>query len=201
MANVTGVKVSDMIEMAGVSPEANTITFKDKDGYGMPLPLSYVLEKEAMLVYQIDDQKLPEGERLQVWIPDTVAKYFTRAVTDIELSTSEETPAVEGPDAEYRAKVNILNTVNDTFEVGDMISFEGYADDCGNQVTAVEFSLDGGETWTAFDTTSSDTESWVYWHFDYITQQAGTFKLDVRAVTDDGTVSPLASSMVFEVEE
>ena len=136
-----------------------------------------------------------------MWIPDTVAKYFTRAVTDIELSTSEETPAVEGPDAEYRAKVNILNTVNDTFKVGDMISFEGYADDCGNQVTAVEFSLDGGETWTAFDTTSSDTESWVYWHFDYITQQAGTFKLDVRAVTDDGTVSPLASSMVFEVEE
>ena len=201
MANVTGVKVSDMIEMAGVSPEANTITFKDKDGYGMPLPLSYVLEKEAMLVYQIDDQKLPEGERLQVWIPDTVAKYFTRAVTDIELSASEETPAVEGPDAEYRAKVNVLNTVNDTFKVGDMISFEGYADDCGNQVTAVEFSLDGGETWTAFDTTSSDTESWVYWHFDYITQQAGTFKLDVRAVTDDGTVSPLASSMVFEVEE
>lgn len=201
MANVTGVKVSDMIEMAGVSPEANTITFKDKDGYGMPLPLSYVLEKEAMLVYQIDDQKLPEGERLQVWIPDTVAKYFTRAVTDIELSTSDELPQVEGPDAEYRAKVNILNTVGDTFKVGDMISFEGYADDCGNQVTAVEFSLDGGETWTAFDTTSSDTDSWVYWHFDYVTQQAGTFKLDVRAVTDDGTVSPLASSMVFEVEE
>jgi len=85
--------------------------------------------------------------------------------------------------------------------VGDMISFEGYADDCGNQVTAVEFSLDGGETWTAFDTTASSTDSWVYWHFDYVTEAEGTFKLDVRAVTYDGTVSPLASSMVFEVEE
>ena len=51
-----------------------------------------MLEKEALLVYQIDEQKLSEGERLQVWMPDTVAKYFTRAVTDIELSVSDEVP-------------------------------------------------------------------------------------------------------------
>ena len=37
-------------------------------------------------------------------------------------------------------------------------------------------------------------------HFDYVAETAGTFKLDVRAVTEDGTVSPLASSVVFDVE-
>ena len=31
--------------------------------------------------------------------------------------------------------------------------------------------------------------------------QPGTFKLDVRARTADGTVSPLASSIVFTVED
>ena len=31
----------------------------------------------------------------------------------------------------YRAKVNILSTVDGGFKVGDMVSFEGYADDCG----------------------------------------------------------------------
>ena len=201
MASVTGVKVSDLVEMAGVGPEVNTITFKDKEGYGLPMPLSYVMEKEALLVYKIDDKAFSEGERVQVWIPDTVAKYFTRAVADIELSVSEEVPEVEGPDEEYRAKVNILNTVSDTFKVGDLIAFEGYADDCGTQVVAVEFSMDGGETWTSFDTSSSNTEDWVYWHFDYVPEAAGTYKLDVRAVTEDGTVSPLASSTVFEVEE
>ena len=110
MASVKGVKVSDMLSMTDIAPEVNTITFKDKDGYGLPMPLSYVLEKEALLVYQIDEQKLSEGERLQVWMPDTVAKYFTRAVTDIELSVSDEVPEVQGPDDEYRAKVNILST-------------------------------------------------------------------------------------------
>lgn len=201
MANVKGVKVSDLVEMAGVGAGANTITFKDAEGYGLPMPLSYVMEKEALLVYQIGDKPFSEGERLQVWIPDTVAKYFTRAVTDIELSVSDEVPEVEGPDAEYRAKVSILNTVSDSFKVGDLIAFEGYADDCGTKVTAVEFSLDGGETWTSFDTSSSDPENWVYWHFDYVPEKAGTYKLDVRAVTEDGTVSPLGSSTVFEVEE
>lgn len=201
MASVTGVKVSDIVEMAGIGPEVNTITFKDKDGYGLPMPLSYVLDKEALLVYQIGDRPLSDGERLQVWIPDTVAKYFTRAVADIELSVSDHTPEIEGPDADYRAKVSILNTVSNTFAVGDLIAFEGYADDCGTQVTSVEFSLDGGETWTSYDTSSSNTEDWVYWHFDYVPEAPGTYKLDVRAVTEDGTVSPLASSVVFEVEE
>ena len=192
--------VSDMLSMTDIAPEVNTITFKDKDGYGLPMPLSYVLEKEALLVYQIDEQKLSEGERLQVWMPDTVAKYFTRAVTDIELSVSDEVPEVQGPDDEYRAKVNILSTVDGGFKVGDMVSFEGYADDCGVKVASVEFSMDGGETWTSFDTSSSNAEDWVYWHFDYVAETAGTFKLDVRAVTEDGTVSPLASSVVFDVE-
>lgn len=201
MASVTGVKVSDMVELAGVGPEVNTITFKDKDGYGLPLPLSYVLEKEALLVYQIGDRPLSNEERLQVWIPDTVAKYFTRAVADIELSVSDQAPEVEGPEAGQRAKVNILNTVRGGFRVGDLIAFEGYADDCGTQVVSVEFSLDDGVTWTSFDTTSSNTEDWVYWHFEYVPEDPGTYKLDVRAVTEDGTVSPLASSVVFDVME
>lgn len=60
-----------------------------------------------------------------------------------------------------------------------MVSFEGYADDCGVKVASVEFSMDGGETWTSFDTSSSNAEDWVYWHFDYVAETAGTFKLDV----------------------
>ncbi len=199
MTNVTGVKVADMLKMADVEEDANTITFKDKEGYGHQMPLSYVLEKDALLVYQVADKDLEEG--LQVWIPDTVAKYFTRSITDIELSKEDEVPAVEGAAPEYRAKVNVLNHFNSTMPVGTQISFQGYADDCGTAVTAVEFSLDNGKTWTAYDTSKSDPKNWIYWTYDFVTEKAGTYKLDVRARTQDGTVSPLASSVVFEVTE
>jgi len=201
-AGVRGVRVADIISMAELEDGVNTITMKDKDGYGIAMPLSYVLEKDALLVYEIGDVPLTteQGAPVQVWMPDTVAKYFTRQVAEIELTAEAEVPEVEGPEEQYRAKVNVVNRFQSSFAVGDLIAFEGYADDCGTAIAAVEFSMDGGETWTTCETADATGDQWVYWHFEYVTEEAGTYKLDVRAVTEDGTVSPMASSVVFTVE-
>lgn len=196
---VTGVPVSSILEMADLEDGTNTITFKSADGYGIPMPLQYVLDKEAMLVYKIGDTELnaENGGFLQVWMPDTVAKYFTRQVTEIELGKSEQLPEVAQPKSTYQ--VSILNRFADSFKVGDQISFEGYADDFNTAISAVEFSLDGGETWTSYKTENATSSRWVYWNFDYVTAAPGTYRLDVRARAADGTVSPLASSVVFTV--
>lgn len=200
-AQVTGVPVSSIIEMADLEEGTNTITFKSADGYGIPMPLQYVMDKEAMLVYKIGETELDSqnGGYLQVWMPDTVAKYFTRQVTEIEFGKSEKLPEVAQPENTYQ--VSILNRFSDSFKVGDQISFEGYADDFNTAISAVEFSLDGGETWTSYKTTDATSRLWVYWNFDYVADTAGTFRLDVRARAADGTVSPLASSVVFTVED
>lgn len=197
---VKGAKVSEIVQMAEIEEGTNTITFKSADGYGMSLPLQYVLDKEALLVYQIGETELTaeNGGQLQVWMPDTVAKYFTRQVTEIELSAQAETPEIDQPEQTHQ--VSIVNRFRDNFKVGDMIGFEGYADDFNTPITAVEFSMDDGETWTSCATDNTTSRLWVYWYFDYQTEAAGTYKLDVRAVAADGTVSPLAASMVFTVE-
>ena len=199
-AGVKGVKVSDIVEMAEIEEDTNTITFKSADGYGLAMPLQYVLDKEALLVYEIGGTELSaeNGGQLQVWMPDTVAKYFTRQVTEIELTAQAEAPEVLAPEKTHQ--VSVVNRFRDNFKVGDMIGFEGYADDFNTPITAVEFSMDGGETWTTCPTENTTSRLWVYWHFDYQTEAAGTYKLDVRAVAADGTVSPLASSVVFTVE-
>ena len=198
-AQVTGVPVSSILQMADLEDGTNTITFKSADGYGIPMPLQYVLDKEAMLVYKIGDTELnaENGGFLQVWMPDTVAKYFTRQVTEIELGKSVQLPEVAQPKNTYQ--VSILNRFADSFKVGDQISFEGYADDFNTAIAAVEFSLDGGETWTSYKTENAASNRWVYWNFDYVTAAPGTYRLDVRARAADGTVSPLASSVVFTV--
>lgn len=200
-AQVTGIPVSSILQMADLEDGTNTITFKSQDGYGIPLPLQYVMDKEAMLVYKIGETELDaeNGGYLQVWMPDTVAKYFTRQVTEIELSRSEKLPEVQQPANTYQ--VSILNRFDNSFKVGDQISFEGYADDFNTAISAVEFSLDGGATWTSYKTANASSRLWVYWNFDYVTEAPGTYRLDVRARAADGTVSPLASSVVFTVEE
>ena len=199
-SSVIGAKVSDILEAAEVLEEANTITFKSADGYGLAMPLKYVLDKEALLVYKIGGTELTaeNGGQLQVWMPETVAKYFTRQVTEIELSVEAEEAEVIQPEQTHQ--VSIVNRFDNAFKVGDMIGFEGYADDFNTEITAVEFSMDGGETWTRCATENTTARLWVYWHFDYQAEAAGTYKLDVRAVAADGTVSPLAASVVFTVE-
>lgn len=201
---VKGVLLEDVLPLEDILAGTNTITFRDKSGYGLPLPLSYALEKQAMLVWNVGGKDLSSenGGPLQLWVPDTIAKYFTRQVVDIELSREEAEPTVQSAEAQHRAKVNIISRVDEkaVFSVGDKLVFEGYADDAGQPIAAVEFSLDGGETWSAFETKDTTSEKWVYWYFGYSCDAAGSYRLDVRARTEDSLVSPLAASVEFNVK-
>lgn len=199
-ARVKGVPMADILEMAGNLDDVNTVTVRGADGYGLPLPLSYVLEKEAMIVYQVNGQELPTGT--QLWIPETVAKYFIRNVAEIELTNEAELPEVQQREDSLRAQVSILNHADGCiFTLGEEITFTGYADDCGDAITAIEFSMDGGRTWTTCETQGATAERWVSWSFGYVPEEAGTYKLEARATTASGNVSPLAASLIFEVTE
>ena len=68
-------------------------------------------------------------------------------------------------------------------------------------VQAVEFSLDGGETWTAYETKNATADKWVYWHFGFTPRMEGSYQLSVRARAASGKVSPLAASVTFDVAQ
>ncbi len=197
-AQITGVLVKDVLELAKATDDVNTIAITSADGYTAKLPLKYVLEKEAMIAYQVGGKAIPSGA--QLWVPETVAKYFTRNVVDIELLAEAEIPEIEQRAEELRAEVVINNAVEGaTFNAGEAITFEGYADDCGDAIKALEFTLDGGETWTAFETKGATADRWVAWSFTTAVAQAGNYQLGVRAVTKSGNVTPLAANVAFTV--
>ena len=197
-AQVVGVSLQNVMQMVDVEEQANTLTVTGADGYGVSMPLTYALDRDAIFVYQVGEKPVPTG--VQLWVPKSVARYFARNVVDIEFSVQEQVPEVLKADAAQRAKVSVMNSFDNTiFKVGDQIEFEGYADDFEKAIAALEFSMDNGKTWTVCETKGATPEKWVYWHFGYVTEAEGTFKLDVRARAEDGTVSPLASSVVFTV--
>ena len=85
---ITGVLLSDVLTLADMDADVNTLKIIGSDGYGTKVPLSYALEKKAMIVYRINDETIPSGT--QFWLPATVAKYFTRDVVDVELLAEKE---------------------------------------------------------------------------------------------------------------
>ena len=207
-AQVTGIPMKDIVEMAGLHEGVNTVSVISDDGYAQPMPLSYMLERDALLVYQINGEDIPaaQGNPVQLWMPSSVAKYFTRRVMEVRFTSEDEEPALltdSAREGEYvnRPNIGIVNYANgETFAVGQPITFEGYADDYDKAIASVEFSLDGGRTWTPYETKDATSDKWVYWYFTYTPAEAGTFELSVRSIAEDGTVSPLSSTMVFTVE-
>ena len=201
-AYVVGVPLASVVEMADLEDGVNTITAYGADGFGQPLPLRYALEKNALLVYQVNGQELEAatGSSLQLWMPETVARYFTRDIVNIELTQEDAEPDVQVVDPCYRNKINIMNYADDcVFKAGDEITFEGVADDLGSPIAAIEFSFDGGRTWTACDTDGATADKWVNWQFTTSFDEAGDYRMTVRAKTADDVVSPLAATLEFHV--
>lgn len=203
-AAVVGVPLESIVSMANLEEGVNTVTAYGADGFGQALPLQYALDKKALLVYRVNGQDLKstDGSAVQMWLPETVARYFTRDVVNIELTRQAEEPAVQQVDPQFRNKIDILNTSDGcVFKAGYDITFEGVADDCGSPITAIEFSFDDGATWTSCATEGATADKWVNWQFTTSFAEAGNYNLSVRAKTADGVVSPLEATLEFEVIE
>lgn len=85
--------------------------------------------------------------------------------------------------------------------VGEDVLFEGYADDFEGGVAGVQFSLDGGLTWTTYNTPGVREDRGVRWSFTYRPQRAGRYLLRARALAEGGVPSSVVSSFAFEVIE
>lgn len=97
-ANVTGITLMSLMGRAGVSPDANTVTFTTADGYSVSLPLTYVKQRYSLIVYDINGEPLESsmGGTNQLWLGGTSAKYFARDITAISFTHEEKVPAAPG---------------------------------------------------------------------------------------------------------
>jgi DMSO/TMAO reductase YedYZ molybdopterin-dependent catalytic subunit len=85
-----GIKVSDLLEKAGVKPDANTVIFYAYDGYSTSLPLDYIEKNDILLAYGMNNVTLPEdrGYPFQLVAEDKWGYKWIKWVTKIELSNN-----------------------------------------------------------------------------------------------------------------
>jgi len=89
-----GVKISDLLEQAGILPEAKAAIFRAVDGYSTAFPIEYLNERGIILAYKMNDAVLlPErGFPLQLVAEDKWGYKWIKWISEIELSA----------DADYR---------------------------------------------------------------------------------------------------
>lgn len=84
-------------------------------------------------------------------------------------------------------------------KAGHPVTVEGYAQDFGFPVAAVQFSCDDGCTWTAYDTPDADGDCNVNWAFTFTPPRPGRYELLVRAMSADGRVTPQPARVPVDV--
>ena len=90
-AKWTGFRVSDLLNMSGLLPQASYVVFHSADGYSTGLPLDYLQENQILLAYGINDVTLPDerGFPLQLVAKSRYGYKWAKWITSIEVVDSE----------------------------------------------------------------------------------------------------------------
>ncbi len=83
-----GVQVEDILEDAGMLPEARSVIFYAADGYSTSLPLDYIKERNILMAIRINGVKLPpeRGFPFQLVAEDKWGYKWIKWITRIEVS-------------------------------------------------------------------------------------------------------------------
>lgn len=197
---VTGIPISKIAELVGVSPDAVRLDASSADGRTAEVDYNWVKQHDAYLVYEIGGKPISyeTGYPIQLWVAGWVADEFNKAVNDLSFTSEPyEAPAfykgaytqrngerVGQPTTGicYLREGQILN-------VGEPFTFQGYASSIGQAIEKVEISFDHGKTWQSFDTPNNDLTKWTWWNYTWTPDKAGSYCIMVRAVDDAGAVT------------
>ena len=226
----TGIPISWLVEKAGgvaAGADPTAIMSYAPDGWGRAASWETYEDEGGYLIYKINGENIDWENGfpcMTAWpsfgIPASIRWCSEISVIDDPLSdlkmwkswTLSDGGASDnehngghgyGSDEDVTT-YNLVNLAFTNLKEGQVLesgacSFEGYAWGTDETLATIEFSLDGGNTWTAYDVSDSDKTKWVYWHFT-TNLDPGTYVLQVRATTTEGTESYQADEVMVNVK-
>lgn len=206
-AHCTGIKLSDVFEAVGADMASDYAVINNASGMDPCCTLDRL--ENTYLVYAIDGKPLEwrMGYPLAIWYPDYTNPAVIHCGTGVTLCSGGPymnltAGAVDTQTGAYKnnPNVGVMDYQNGTvYQLGDTVTLHGYADAWNRQISGVEFSLDGGETWTVFETPDTNLENWVTWDFSFVPTTAGSYVVQVRSLTSDGAETPRSVSVLVNV--
>jgi DMSO/TMAO reductase YedYZ molybdopterin-dependent catalytic subunit len=87
-----GVLVRDILDEAGVDPDANTLIFHAEDGYSSSLPLDFFYDNDIIMAHRMNGVTIPpeRGFPFQLVAEDKWGYKWVKWITGIEVSDDED---------------------------------------------------------------------------------------------------------------
>jgi len=195
-AKWTGVRLRDVLDLAGVKPGATQLVGRSGDGWTAGSPTAWVMDpdREPMIAIGMNDKPLPRehGFPARVIIPGLFGYVSaTKWVTELELTTLEAFDAYWVPlgwakEAPILTQSRIdVPARNGSIPVGpSMIAGVAWAPDRG--IARVEVSVDDGEWHEATLSVPIADTTWVQWQYPW-DAAIGDHSARVRATDGTGT--------------
>src|SRR5829696_1338855 len=198
-AKWTGVRLTDVLDLAGVQPGATQIVPRSVDGWTAGFPTEWVTAPErprdAMIAVKMNDEPLPvaHGFPARLVVPGLYGYVSaTKWLTELELTTLESFDAYWVPRG-WAKEAPILTqsridvpSANGRVAMGQVpIAGVAWAPDRG--ISRVEVQVDGGEWQNATIATPIGPQTWVQWKLPW-QATAGSHTIGVRATDGTGEV-------------
>lgn len=213
-AEWTGVPLAEVLDRAGLAPDASEVMVESLDAARMrrPLPLHKALESETLLAYAMNGEILPEdhGYPARLVVPGWAAVASVKWVGRLYVSVASEGPLrspwntdkyvlTGGPWGEERLPVT-EQVPKSALELpwpaklttGEhLITGRAWSPD--SEIKRVEVSTDGGEEWFAAPIFGQNTAgAWARFSFSWNAAR-GKHEIRVRATDETGRVQPRES--------
>ncbi len=193
-AKWTGVRLREVLEMAGVHGDASQLVGRSVDGWTAGMPTAWVMDpsREPMIALKMNDEPLPpsHGYPARLIVPGLYGYVSaTKWLKELELTTLEAfngywVPLGWAKEAPILTQSRI-DTPKSGVDAGQVpIAGIAWAPDRG--ISKVEVAIDGEWRDARLSTPISD-ETWVQWVTDWAATP-GKHVISVRATDGDGVV-------------
>lgn len=195
-----GVRVSDLLDRAGVQQAARFVLWEADDGYTESVPLAVARDPETWIAYAMGDAPLtPEhGFPARVLIAGRFGMKQPKWLRRIELAERDEAGYWEQRGWDAQAYVRTMSRIDDprpgdAVPAGIPFKVYGIANSGDRGISRVELSPDDGSTWLEAELEDATAPplgplTWVRWRVDVTLPKAGPARLVVRATDGKGQV-------------
>ena len=195
-AKWTGVRLRDVLEIAGVQTAATQLVGRSVDGWTAGMPTAWVMDpdREPMIAFKMNDESLPRahGYPARLIVPGLYGYVSaTKWLTELELTTLEGFNGYWIPLGWAKDGPILTQSRIDTPRGGvaaGQVGIAGIAWAPDRGISRVEVAIDGVWRDARLSAPISDT-TWVQWVTDWAAEQ-GRHEIRVRATDGTGAVQP-----------